>query len=154
MSLVYLSLRMEQSGRSWVRLVLPWPSLLPLLPLPPLLLPWGNQVSGGACGTGSYVARKPSSSLPTRPWRNSRSKYVLLTWVCFVKDSFIDVLNSFFFVYLQIMHAFSVAPFDQNLSIDGRSLTDDSATLGSLGVFPESIICLKVGLCLWFLAND
>lgn len=45
---------------------------------------------------------------------------------------------------LQIMHAFSVAPFDQNLSIDGKSLTDDSATLGSLGVIPESIICLKV----------
>uniref|UniRef100_A0A4W4HMY6 Ubiquitin carboxyl-terminal hydrolase 48 n=1 Tax=Electrophorus electricus TaxID=8005 RepID=A0A4W4HMY6_ELEEL len=44
---------------------------------------------------------------------------------------------------IQIMHAFSVAPFDQNLTIDGRCLTDDSATLGSLGVFPESIICLK-----------
>lgn len=42
------------------------------------------------------------------------------------------------------MHAFSVAPFDQNLSIDGKSLTDDSATLGTLGVIPESIICLKV----------
>lgn len=42
------------------------------------------------------------------------------------------------------MHAFSVAPFDQNLSIDGKGLTDDSATLGSLGVVPESIICLKV----------
>uniref|UniRef100_A0A671T6V9 Ubiquitin carboxyl-terminal hydrolase 48 n=1 Tax=Sinocyclocheilus anshuiensis TaxID=1608454 RepID=A0A671T6V9_9TELE len=45
--------------------------------------------------------------------------------------------------FSQIMHAFSVAPFDQNLSIDGRCLTDDSATLGSLGVIPESIICLK-----------
>uniref|UniRef100_A0A8C7M1Z8 Ubiquitin carboxyl-terminal hydrolase 48 n=1 Tax=Oncorhynchus kisutch TaxID=8019 RepID=A0A8C7M1Z8_ONCKI len=45
---------------------------------------------------------------------------------------------------IQIMHAFSVAPFDQNLSIDGRCLTDDSATLGSLGVIPESVICLKV----------
>uniref|UniRef100_A0A3B4ZBK7 Ubiquitin specific peptidase 48 n=1 Tax=Stegastes partitus TaxID=144197 RepID=A0A3B4ZBK7_9TELE len=44
---------------------------------------------------------------------------------------------------IQIMHAFSVAPFDQNLSIDGKSLTDDLATLGSLGVIPESIICLK-----------
>uniref|UniRef100_A0AAY4D3I0 Ubiquitin carboxyl-terminal hydrolase 48 n=1 Tax=Denticeps clupeoides TaxID=299321 RepID=A0AAY4D3I0_9TELE len=44
---------------------------------------------------------------------------------------------------IQIMHAFSVAPFDQNLSIDGRGLTDDTATLGSLGVIPESIICLK-----------
>lgn len=42
------------------------------------------------------------------------------------------------------MHAFSVAPFDQNLSIEGKSLTDDSATLGNLGVVPESIICLKV----------
>uniref|UniRef100_A0A8C2X7P6 Ubiquitin carboxyl-terminal hydrolase 48 n=1 Tax=Cyclopterus lumpus TaxID=8103 RepID=A0A8C2X7P6_CYCLU len=45
--------------------------------------------------------------------------------------------------FSQIMHAFSVAPFDQNLSIDGKSLTDDSATLGSLGVIPESIVCLK-----------
>uniref|UniRef100_A0A3Q3QY39 Ubiquitin carboxyl-terminal hydrolase 48 n=1 Tax=Monopterus albus TaxID=43700 RepID=A0A3Q3QY39_MONAL len=44
---------------------------------------------------------------------------------------------------IQIMHAFSVAPFDQNLSINGKSLTNDSATLGSLGVIPESIICLK-----------
>ncbi|KAJ8367378.1 hypothetical protein AAFF_G00320470 [Aldrovandia affinis] len=44
---------------------------------------------------------------------------------------------------IQIMHAFSVAPFDQNLTIDGCSLTDDSATLGSLGVIPESVICLK-----------
>uniref|UniRef100_A0A8D3C0I1 Ubiquitin carboxyl-terminal hydrolase 48 n=1 Tax=Scophthalmus maximus TaxID=52904 RepID=A0A8D3C0I1_SCOMX len=45
--------------------------------------------------------------------------------------------------FSQIMHAFSVAPFDQNLSIDGKSLTDDSATLGSLGIIPECIICLK-----------
>lgn len=45
----------------------------------------------------------------------------------------------------QIMHAFSVAPFDQNLSIDGTILTDDSATLGSLGVTPESVVLLKVG---------
>lgn len=44
---------------------------------------------------------------------------------------------------IQIMHAFSVAPFDQNLSINGKGLTDDMATLGSLGVIPESVICLK-----------
>ncbi|XP_066546567.1 ubiquitin carboxyl-terminal hydrolase 48 isoform X3 [Amia ocellicauda] len=44
---------------------------------------------------------------------------------------------------IQIMHAFSVAPFDQNLSVDGRCLMDDSATLGSLGVIPECVICLK-----------
>nr|KAF6445572.1 ubiquitin specific peptidase 48 [Molossus molossus] len=44
---------------------------------------------------------------------------------------------------IQIMHAFSVAPFDQNLSIDGKILTDDCATLGTLGVIPESVILLK-----------
>lgn len=47
-------------------------------------------------------------------------------------------------VSAQIMHAFSVAPFDQNLSIDGKILSDDTATLGSLGVIPESVILLKV----------
>ncbi|KAG8569572.1 hypothetical protein GDO81_014465 [Engystomops pustulosus] len=45
---------------------------------------------------------------------------------------------------IQIMHAFSVAPFDQNLSIDGKVLNDDCATLGSLGIVPESVILLKV----------
>ncbi|XP_075046685.1 ubiquitin carboxyl-terminal hydrolase 48 isoform X1 [Mixophyes fleayi] len=44
---------------------------------------------------------------------------------------------------IQIMHAFSVAPFDQNLSIDGKCLNDDCATLGSLGIIPESVILLK-----------
>ncbi|XP_029433962.1 ubiquitin carboxyl-terminal hydrolase 48 isoform X2 [Rhinatrema bivittatum] len=44
---------------------------------------------------------------------------------------------------IQIMHAFSVAPFDQNLSIDGKILSDDTATLGTLGVIPESVILLK-----------
>uniref|UniRef100_A0A8C5ITJ1 Ubiquitin carboxyl-terminal hydrolase 48 n=1 Tax=Junco hyemalis TaxID=40217 RepID=A0A8C5ITJ1_JUNHY len=44
---------------------------------------------------------------------------------------------------IQIMHAFSVAPFDQNLSLDGKILSDDTATLGSLGVIPESVILLK-----------
>ncbi|KAL2773244.1 ubiquitin carboxyl-terminal hydrolase 48 isoform 3 [Daubentonia madagascariensis] len=44
---------------------------------------------------------------------------------------------------IQIMHAFSVAPFDQNLSIDGKILSDDCATLGTLGVIPESVILLK-----------
>jgi hypothetical protein len=53
----------------------------------------------------------------------------------------IDFLS---FVLAQIMHAFSVAPFDQNLSIDGKILSDDCATLGTLGVIPESVILLKV----------
>ncbi|NP_001120167.1 ubiquitin carboxyl-terminal hydrolase 48 [Xenopus tropicalis] len=44
---------------------------------------------------------------------------------------------------IQIMHAFSVAPFDQNLSIEGKILSDDAATLGNLGIVPESVILLK-----------
>ncbi|XP_040279587.1 ubiquitin carboxyl-terminal hydrolase 48 isoform X1 [Bufo bufo] len=44
---------------------------------------------------------------------------------------------------IQIMHAFSVAPFDQNLSLDGKVLNDDCATLGSLGIVPESVVLLK-----------
>nr|XP_032824287.1 ubiquitin carboxyl-terminal hydrolase 48 isoform X1 [Petromyzon marinus] len=44
---------------------------------------------------------------------------------------------------IQIMHAFSVAPFDQNLSVDGRILSDDSASLGHLGVLPNSVILLQ-----------
>ncbi|XP_043919177.1 ubiquitin carboxyl-terminal hydrolase 48 isoform X3 [Protopterus annectens] len=44
---------------------------------------------------------------------------------------------------IQIMHAFSVAPFDQNLSLDGKLLTDDSATLGMLGITPEAVLVLK-----------
>uniref|UniRef100_A0A8C5PKN7 Ubiquitin carboxyl-terminal hydrolase 48 n=1 Tax=Leptobrachium leishanense TaxID=445787 RepID=A0A8C5PKN7_9ANUR len=44
---------------------------------------------------------------------------------------------------IQIMHAFSVAPFDQNLSLEGKVLNDDAATLGELGIIPESVIVLK-----------
>ncbi|XP_063292765.1 ubiquitin carboxyl-terminal hydrolase 48 isoform X3 [Pelobates fuscus] len=44
---------------------------------------------------------------------------------------------------IQIMHAFSVAPFDQNLSLEGKVLDNDSATLGELGIIPESVIVLK-----------
>ncbi|KAM9297028.1 ubiquitin carboxyl-terminal hydrolase 48 [Gastrophryne carolinensis] len=44
---------------------------------------------------------------------------------------------------IQIMHAFSVAPFDQNLSVEGKVLSEDAATLGSLGIVPESVVVLK-----------
>ncbi|XP_054979011.1 ubiquitin carboxyl-terminal hydrolase 48-like isoform X3 [Sorex araneus] len=44
---------------------------------------------------------------------------------------------------IQIMHAFSIAPFDQNLSYEGKPLSDDQATLGTLGITPDSIILLK-----------
>ena len=42
------------------------------------------------------------------------------------------------------MNLFRVAPFDQNLSICGRDLLDNEATLESLRVYPHSVILLKV----------
>lgn len=60
--------------------------------------------------------------------------------VCF----FLPTKPACLIVLAQIMHAFSVAPFDQNLLIDGKILSDDTATLGSLGIIPESVILLKV----------
>lgn len=72
---------------------------------------------------------------------------LLLLWQLSISFFMWCIVMSYLkWLHPQIMHAFSVAPFDQNLSIDGRCLTDDSATLGSLGVIPESIICLKVQL--------
>ncbi|XP_035696880.1 ubiquitin carboxyl-terminal hydrolase 48-like [Branchiostoma floridae] len=45
---------------------------------------------------------------------------------------------------IQVMNAFSVAPFDQHLILNGRMLVDDVATLGSLDVIPGSVLLLKV----------
>uniref|UniRef100_A0A147BGD4 Ubiquitin carboxyl-terminal hydrolase 48 n=1 Tax=Ixodes ricinus TaxID=34613 RepID=A0A147BGD4_IXORI len=51
---------------------------------------------------------------------------------------------------VQVMRAFSVAPFDQHLALeedDGRSvtpLTENAATLAQLGVVPGSMLVLKV----------
>jgi len=42
------------------------------------------------------------------------------------------------------MNLFRVAPFDQNLSIGGRDLLDNEATLESLRIYPHSVILLKV----------
>ncbi|XP_060076420.1 ubiquitin carboxyl-terminal hydrolase 48-like [Ylistrum balloti] len=44
---------------------------------------------------------------------------------------------------LQIMKLFSVPPFDQNLTVSGVSLNDDTATLGSLMLSPGSVIMLQ-----------
>ena len=41
------------------------------------------------------------------------------------------------------MEAFNVAPFDQNLSLNGRYLRDSGKTLGYYRVLPESKIYLK-----------
>ena len=44
---------------------------------------------------------------------------------------------------IQILHAFSVAPFKQNLSIVRKILSDDTTMLSSLGVIAESVILLE-----------
>uniref|UniRef100_T1JJE4 Ubiquitin-like domain-containing protein n=1 Tax=Strigamia maritima TaxID=126957 RepID=T1JJE4_STRMM len=44
---------------------------------------------------------------------------------------------------LQIMRTFSVAPYDQHLSLDGRPLIDNALTLSALQVVPGSRILLK-----------
>ena len=41
------------------------------------------------------------------------------------------------------MEAFKVAPFDQNLCLNGLYLTDSSQTLGQLRVLPKSLIYLR-----------
>ena len=41
------------------------------------------------------------------------------------------------------MEAFKVAPFDQNLCLNGQYLTDSSKTLGELRVLPKSLIYLR-----------
>lgn len=44
---------------------------------------------------------------------------------------------------VKIMEAFKVAPFDQNLCLNGQYLTDSSKTLGELRVLPKSLIYLR-----------
>ncbi|XP_067138768.1 ubiquitin carboxyl-terminal hydrolase 48-like [Centruroides vittatus] len=44
---------------------------------------------------------------------------------------------------LEIMKVFSVAPYDQHLTLNGRPLLNNQATLTDLCVFPESLILLR-----------
>ncbi|KAK3608096.1 hypothetical protein CHS0354_004752 [Potamilus streckersoni] len=44
---------------------------------------------------------------------------------------------------IQVMKLFSVPPFDQNLSLNGTPLVENSETLSSLRIMPGSIIMLK-----------
>ena len=46
-------------------------------------------------------------------------------------------------ILLQIMQVYKIPPFDQNLSVDGRYLTDTKQTLGQLRVLPKSLIYLR-----------
>ena len=43
----------------------------------------------------------------------------------------------------QIMQVYKIPPYDQNLSVDGRYLTDTKQTLGQLKVLPKSLIYLR-----------
>ena len=43
----------------------------------------------------------------------------------------------------QIMEAFKVAPYDQNLCLNGQYLTDSSKTLGQHRILPKSLIYLR-----------
>ena len=45
---------------------------------------------------------------------------------------------------LQIMETFKVAPYDQNLMVNGEYLTENHLTLGQLKVLPLSLIFLRV----------
>ena len=42
------------------------------------------------------------------------------------------------------MKSFSAMPMDQHLTLNGIKLTDDEATLISLGIRPGSLLLLKV----------
>ncbi|XP_022090230.1 ubiquitin carboxyl-terminal hydrolase 48-like isoform X3 [Acanthaster planci] len=47
---------------------------------------------------------------------------------------------------IKVMHAFSVAPFDQTLHFCGQQLTDNESTLSSLGIEPGCVITLTVDM--------
>ena len=44
------------------------------------------------------------------------------------------------------METFKVAPYDQNLMVNGEYLTENHLTLGQLKVLPGSLIFLRVSL--------
>ena len=44
----------------------------------------------------------------------------------------------------QLMEVFKVAPYDQNLMVNGEYLTENHLTLGQLKVLPGSLIFLRV----------
>lgn len=44
------------------------------------------------------------------------------------------------------MEIFKVAPFDQNLMVNGEYLTENHLTLGQLKVLPGSLIFLRVSI--------
>ncbi|XP_043484568.1 ubiquitin carboxyl-terminal hydrolase 48-like [Leptopilina heterotoma] len=45
---------------------------------------------------------------------------------------------------VMVMPIFGAGPFDQHLMLDGNELQNDSETLSSLGIFPETLLTLKI----------
>ena len=48
--------------------------------------------------------------------------------------------------FSQLMEAFKVATYDQNLMVNGVYLTENEASLGQLKVLPGSLIFLRVSV--------
>ena len=47
-------------------------------------------------------------------------------------------------IFVQLMEAFKVATYDQNLMVNGVYLTENESSLGQLKVLPGSLIFLRV----------
>ncbi|XP_030837589.1 ubiquitin carboxyl-terminal hydrolase 48-like [Strongylocentrotus purpuratus] len=60
------------------------------------------------------------------------------------KEVMVSSTNTLKELKIKVMHAFSVAPFDQTLLFRGKPLQDNEATLSHLGVTPEALITLIV----------
>ncbi|XP_071502708.1 ubiquitin carboxyl-terminal hydrolase 48-like [Diadema antillarum] len=60
------------------------------------------------------------------------------------KEIIVSSTNTLKELKIKVMHAFSVAPFDQTLLYRGKALLENEATLGHLGITPESLITLVV----------
>lgn len=46
--------------------------------------------------------------------------------------------------FLQVMNQFSIPTFDQVLTLDGRTITDNEATLGQLRFYPGCLVLVTV----------
>jgi hypothetical protein len=44
------------------------------------------------------------------------------------------------------MNLFSIPPYDQNLTMDGRPVVDNELTLGQLCFYPGCLVIVKVGV--------
>lgn len=59
------------------------------------------------------------------------------------KEYFVDSTMLLRDLKVKIMETYKVAPFDQNLWVQGKYLTDPTQTLGQLRILPKSLIYLR-----------